>query len=305
MGVFEVLLLGCGAALPAFNRFPSAQILNINEELFLIDCGEGTQFQLSKFNVRRSRIHHVFISHLHGDHVFGLPGLITSYNLMDRKDPLHIYGPSGIDDLITHILSFSSSGLNFELIFHPISDYKGATVMENINVKVQSLPLDHKIPTSGYLFTEKVNRKKLNLKRIQELGIPKEYWKKIEDGEDILFKNAERISNEELTLDSNPHRTYAYCSDTRFNTELIPYLTNVDLLYHETTYLDALKLKASENGHSTALQAATIALRSKAKMLLTGHYSSRYEFLDAFENECKSVFENVVIGREGMSVKVG
>lgn len=305
MGTFEVQLLGCGAALPAFNRFPSSQVLNIHEELFLIDCGEGTQFQLTKYNVRRSRIRHIFISHLHGDHVFGLPGLITSYNLTDRKEPLNIYGPMGIEEMILHVLSFSSSSLNFELVFHSIANFKGDVLFENDKLRVKSLPLNHKIPTSGFLFEEKRIKNKLNLQRIQELGIPMEQWKRIEAGEDILTEGIHRVNNQELILESEPLRKYAYCSDTRYQESLVPYLTNVDVLYHETTYLDDLKIKASENGHSTALQAAMIASQCKAKKLLTGHYSSRYENLEAIEAECKMVFDNVILGREGMVVKVG
>lgn len=303
MESFEVLLLGCGAALPAFNRLPSAQILNCHEQLFLIDCGEGTQFQLAKYKIRKSRIEHIFISHLHGDHVFGLPGLITSYNLLGRKDALHIYAPAGIEEMMNGILFFSSYQLNFELHFHEISNFNGKLIFENEHIRVKSLPMKHKIPASGFLFQEKFKKKNLNLERINELSIPKFFWKNIELGEDIDF-NSKRISNDELTVENKSARTYAYCSDTQYNEALIPYLTGVDALYHETTYLDELSDKARQNGHSTALEAAKIASKCNAGMLLTGHYSSRYENIEPFEQECKSLFENVVLGREGLTVKI-
>lgn len=223
---------------------------------------------------------------------------------MSRVEPLHIYGPVGIEEMILHILSFSSAGLNYDLIFHEISNFNGTLVFENDRIKVKSLPLDHKIPTSGYLFEEKQKKKKLNLQRIHELMIPIQEWKHIESGKDILSKDNVLINNEDLTIQNHEKRKYAYCSDTRYQEALIPYLTGVNVLYHETTYLDELKIKAMENGHSTALQAATLANKCHAKMLLTGHYSSRYEHLEEFEKECKSIFENVVIGEEGLLVKV-
>ncbi|MBK8483970.1 MAG: ribonuclease Z [Saprospiraceae bacterium] len=303
-GKFELQLLGCSAALPAFNRLPSAQVLNIHEKLFLIDCGEGTQFQLKKYGIRKSRIDHIFISHLHGDHVFGLPGLITSYNLMDRKEDLNIYAPQGIEEMITQILSFSSGELHYKICFHNITDFQGKIIFEDEHVKVKSLPLNHKIPTSGFLFEEKLARRKLNLQAINELGISKEYWKQIEEGFDISLSDHSKISNSQLVLDQQKTRKYAYCSDTRYELSLIPYLKNISLLYHETTYLDELSLKAQDNGHSTAIQAAKIALAANVKTLLTGHYSSRYEKLDPILKECQSIFENTILGTEGLIIKV-
>jgi ribonuclease Z len=303
MEPFEVLLLGCGAALPAFNRMPSSQLLNCHDQLFLIDCGEGTQFQLSKYKVKKSRIHHIFISHLHGDHVFGLPGLITSYNLLGRIDPLFIYAPSGIREMMESVLSFSSYQLNFELHFVEVLNFNGQIIFENEHLQVRSLPLKHKIPACGYLFEEKFKKKQIDFEKIKAYSIPQAYWKNIEAGEDILI-GSKKYTNSQFCLENKKSRSYAYCTDTQYNEALIPFLTNVDALYHETTYLDELREKAAENGHSTAREAAMIALKSKAGLLITGHYSSRYEHLEPFEAECKLVFQNVILGREGLSVQI-
>lgn len=304
METFEVLLLGCGAALPAYGRYPSAQLINIHEELFLVDCGECTQFQLMKYKIKRSRIHNIFITHLHGDHIFGLPGLITTYNLLDRKDPLHIYGPPGIEEMILKFLAFSAGDLNYDLKFHTITDFNGAVIYENEKLKVRSLPLFHKIPTTGYLFEEKLKKKKLDLKKIEALGIPVKFWKLIESGEDIVLDEKGKIDNAELIIENRPIRKYAYCSDTRYHEALIPFLVDVNLLYHETTYLDEYRTKAYENGHSTALQAAQLALKCGAKKLLTGHYSSRYEDTQVFAQECSSIFDQVVVGMEGLKIQI-
>jgi ribonuclease Z len=303
MEIFEIRLLGCNAALPAFGRFPSSQIINIHEQLFLIDCGEGTQFQLIKYNIRRSRIQHIFISHLHGDHIYGLPGLITSFSLMDRQDPLYIYGPVGIKEMISHYLSYSSNNLRFELHFHEVVDYQGKTVYEDDRVKVKSLPLNHTIPTCGYLFEEKIRKHKLNLIRIQEESIPVHLWKQFESGKNIDHDGRQH-AYKDFIVEERRLRKYAYCSDTRYEEKLIPFLNGVDLLYHETTYLDELRDKANDNGHATAKQAAMIAAKSNAKQLLTGHYSSRYENLEPIREECQSYFHNVILGIEGLVVKI-
>ncbi len=303
MEPFEVLLLGCGAALPAFDRMPSAQILNCHEQLFLIDCGEGTQFQLARYKVRKSRIHHIFISHLHGDHVFGLPGLITSYNLLGRTDPLYIYAPTGIRELLDCVLLLSSYQLKFDLHISELTNFKGQIVFENEQLRVKTLPLKHKIPACGYLFEEKFKKKQIDFDRVREFNIPQELWKKIEAGEDIEW-DSKNLKNSQLCSQAKKPRSYAYCSDTQYNEALIPFLHNVDALYHETTYLHELKDKASENGHSTAVEAAMIAKKSKARLLITGHYSSRYEHIESFETECLSVFPNVILGKEGLTIRI-
>lgn len=303
-GPFELLILGSNGALPAYDRFPSAQLLNIHEQLYLIDCGEGTQFQLKKYGVRISRINQIFISHLHGDHVYGLPGLITTYQLLGRTEPLDIFGPGEIEDLLHSILARTTMGLQFELRIHTISDFNGARIFENDSVCVKSIPLDHKIACSGFLFQEKLSRKKLNISLIQEFGIPLAYYKDLESGKDIILEDGRKFSNKDLVSQGSKKRSYAYCTDTRFAKRILPFIQNVDLLYHETTYLDDMKELAFDHGHSTARQAAEIATLAKAKQLLTGHYSSRYEKLDAIVTECKHYFENTILGIEGLRVAI-
>ena len=303
-GTFEVQILGCGAALPAYNRHPSAHLVRIHDQSYLVDCGEGTQFQFNKYGIKRSRIKHIFITHLHGDHVFGLPGLITSYNLINRQDDLHVYGPVGIENMIRQFLSSASGEPRFKLEFHEIYNFDGDWFFEDPHVRVRSLPLKHKITCCGFLFEEKIAKRKLNLELLEQLRIPKQVWNQIETGHDLSLQDGRSFKNEELSIKTNNNRRYAYCSDTIYNERLIPYLTNVDLLYHETTYQDELQEKAFENGHSTSKQAAQIAAKARVVRLLTGHYSSRYDSLDKILEECKSVFPNTILGEEGMVVRI-
>ena len=303
-GTFEVQILGCGAALPAYNRNPSAHVVRIHEQSYLVDCGEGTQFQFNKYKVKRSKIQHIFITHLHGDHVFGLPGLITSYNLINRQDELHVYGPSGIEKMIRQFLSYAAGEPRFRLEFHEINNLDGDWFFEDSHVRVRSLPLKHKITCCGYLFEEKISKRKLDVAALQKLAIPIKMWNLIESGHDIKLEDGRIFKNDELSISPYRNRRYAYCSDTVYNEQLIPYLTNIDLLYHETTYLDELREKALENGHSTAKQAAQIAAKAGVKCLLTGHYSSRYDSLDKIIEECQSVFPNTILGEEGKVVQI-
>lgn len=303
-GTFEVQILGCSAALPAYNRFPSSHIVRIHDHSYMVDCGEGTQFQLNKYGIKRSRIKNIFITHLHGDHVFGLPGLITSYNLINRQDDLHIYGPVGIKKMIEDYLAFASGLPRYPLEFHEIANFEGDWFFEDQHVRVRSLPLKHKITCCGYLFEEKRVRRILNLDALEKLNIPKKVWNQIESGHDITLEDGRVYANETLTNSPHNKRRYAYCSDTIYHEGLIPYLTGVDLLYHETTYLDELQDKAIENGHSTTKQAARIAYKSGVGTLLTGHYSSRYDNLDKILEECQTIFPNTILGEEGMVVRV-
>ncbi|MBK8955848.1 MAG: ribonuclease Z [Saprospiraceae bacterium] len=303
-GPFELLVLGSNGALPAYDRFPSSQLLNIHEHYYLIDCGEGTQFQLKKYGVRLSRIHRIFITHLHGDHIYGLPGLITTFQLLGRIEPLDIFGPAHIEDLLNAVLSRTTMGLQFELRIHPIHNFMGACVYEDEHVTVRSLPLDHKVPCSGFLFQEKQNRKKLHIEKIQQLNIPLAYYKILEAGEDIQLEDGRSFANESLVLPAPASRKFAYCTDTRFNKQILPFIQNVDLLFHETTYLDEMAELAYEHGHSTARQAAEMAKLAKAKQLLCGHYSSRYEQLEPILEECKSVFDNTILGKEGLRISI-
>ncbi len=301
---FELLVLGSNGALPAFDRHPSAQILKLHHHVFLIDCGEGTQFQLRTYGVRISRIQHIFISHLHGDHVYGLPGLLTSYQLMGRTEPVFLYGPAELEEFILKVLSYTTHAIQYPLHFRHVTQFNGEVLFEDSCCKVSALPLVHKIPCTGFLFEEKFPRKKLHIEKIKESNIPLEFWKKLEEGEDLLLPDGSFISNRELTLDQGPGRRFAYCSDTRFSEELAPYIDGVELLYHETTFLDELKDLAHEHYHSTCRQAATIAKMAGVGTLLAGHYSSRYEQLDQLEQECKEIFPNTLMSYEGMNIQI-
>lgn len=303
-GTFEVQILGCSAALPAYNRFPSSHIVRIHDQSYMVDCGEGTQFQLNKYGIKRARIKHIFITHLHGDHIFGLPGLITSYNLINRQDDLHVYGPVGIKKMIQDFLSFASGVPRYHLEFHELDRFEGDWFFEDQHVRVRSLPLKHKISCCGYLFEEKRVRRTLNIEILESHRIPRKVWNQIESGHDIVLEDGRSFKNEMLTTEFQSKRRYAYCSDTIYNEQLIPYLTGVDLLYHETTYLDELQDKAFENGHSTTKQAAQIAVKAGVATLLTGHYSSRYDSLDKILEECQSIFPNTILGEEGMIIRV-
>lgn len=301
--IFELCILGCGAALPAYGRYPSSQLLNIHEEWMLIDCGEGSQFQLNKYNLPKSKISKVFISHLHGDHIYGLPGLLTSYQLQDRKAAIEIFGPVGIESMLRQVLTASYSRIAYDIVIHEIEDFNSKIIFENEHFEVRSLPLDHTIPCLGYLFREKSLKRSLDLQKLEELSIPVQSWSAIEKGDSITLPSGIHFTNQELTKEAKPLRSFAYCSDTRYKSDLSSFLENVDLLYHEASFLEKEKDKAEDRGHSTAFQAGQIALASKAKRLVLGHFSSRYKDLEDIEKECCSVFPHCWIGREGMRIR--
>lgn len=300
--IFEIYLLGCGAALPAYGRFPSAQLLNIHEEWILMDCGEGTQFQLNKYNLPKSKISKVFLSHLHGDHVYGLPGLLTSYQLQDRKAPVEIFGPPGVESMLRPILSATYSRIVYDVVIHELEDFNGQVVLETEHFTVSTLPLDHTVPCIGYLFREKSLKRSLNIPKLRALNIPLQHWSALEKGDPIRLSSGKQYTNQELTIEPKPLRSYAYCSDTRFKPELSKFIENVDLLYHEASFLETDVDKAADRGHSTAGQAGQLALMAKAKKLLLGHFSSRYKDLEEFNKESSAIFPHCWIGKEGMRI---
>lgn len=303
-GVFEILVLGSNGALPAYDRYPSSQVLNLHEHLILLDCGEASQFQMRKYGVKFSRIQHIFISHLHGDHVYGLPGLITSYMLLGRTEPLHVYGPPGIEEYLEFTLSKTSMQPPYPLHVHTIHQFYGEKIMENDHMTVTSLPLDHKIACCGFLIREKRPRKKLNTDKIKSLNISIEKWKWIEAGRDVTADDGQLYANEELVLPDEPLRAYAYCSDTRYTREILPFIQGVSLLYHETTYLSEMEDLAHAHGHSTAAQAARVADQARVKWLMAGHYSSRYANLEPILKECQSIFPPTLLAVEGQKVSI-
>jgi ribonuclease Z len=265
----------------------------------MIDCGEGVQMQLSKYKVKRGNINHIFISHLHGDHYFGLVGLLNSFRLNGRKDDLHLFGPSKLIDIITIQVDVFDEDFGFKTIFHPLNFGVYELIYENSLLEVYTIPLVHKIDTNGFLFKEKPKPKSILKEKIDEYKIPNHLIAGIRNGDDLILDGVLIAKNCELTGESKPTFSYAYCSDTMFSPDIVPLIQHVDLLYHEATFLNDSEDKASERYHSTAAQAATIAKLANAKKLIIGHFSARYADLNPFLSEAKSIFDNTFLATEG------
>lgn len=296
---FEVTILGSNSAFPSQGRFPSSQVVYHNDDLYLIDCGEGTQIRMSDFSIKRSRIEHIFISHLHGDHVFGLPGLINSYHHFGRVNPLHIYGPTGIRSLIEAVLRMTYSMVEFEIIFHEIQTDTKQKVFDSKHLRVYTFPILHRVPTYGYLFQEKISGLNLRKEAILEHNLTIDQIRLAKEGQPVSLQNGTVLSTGDVTLPPRTPRSYAYCSDTAFDKRIVDWIENVSMLYHEATFLHELEQKAIESKHSTALQAGMIAHMANAGRLLIGHFSSRYDDLNPLLLEAGAIFSSVEIAREG------
>ncbi|MEO8590762.1 MAG: ribonuclease Z [Flavobacteriales bacterium] len=294
---FELTTLGTGAALPARGRFPTAQLLNVHEALYLIDCGEGTQERLREQGVNFMRIGHIFISHLHGDHYLGLMGLVSSMHLMGRKKELHVHGPAELKQVIDLQLQVSGTYLRYPLRFHALRPESGLLAWEDHHVTVQVLALRHRIPCTGFVFRERPAPRHLRKDKLHL--IPHFRRNDIKNGDDLRMDDGKVIPNAELTTDPSPQRAYAYCSDTAYEPALVPHLQNVDLLYHEATFTESLLKRAKETMHSTALQAATLAREANVGHLLLGHFSSRYKTADELLHEALPVFPRTSLSFEG------
>ncbi len=296
---FSLTILGSSSALPRSDRFPTAHLLNVNERFFLIDCGEGTQIQLRRFKQRFGKINHIFISHLHGDHMFGLFGILSSFHLLGRKNDLTIFGPAGLESIIKFYKTHFSAGEGFNIRII-ISGSRGLKkILENDKIEVYSFPLKHRITTFGYLFREKPVD--LNLKK-EALDIYKpsiEEVVQIKKGMDLKLHSGEIIPNRELTLPPWKTRSYAFCSDTAYSEKIVDYIKNVDLLYHEATFEHKDHELAKSTLHSTSKEAASIAKKAKVKKLIVGHYSSRYKEYDTLVNEAQEVFANTFGANDG------
>lgn len=297
----NLTILGCYAATPRTFTNPTSQILEIRNKLFLIDCGEGTQVQLRKNKIKFSKINHVFISHLHGDHFFGLIGLISTFALLNRTTDLHIYGPKGIKEIINLQLRLSNSWTNFGLHFHELESNESEIIFEDEKVVVKTIPLKHRVYTNGFLFQEKVGDRKLDLNAVQNYEIDKCYFQKIKNGKDITLDDGRVIENSKLTFDPMPAKSYAFCSDTIYNENITPIIENVDVLYHESTFLDSEESLAKKTMHSTAKEAAAIALKANVKQLILGHYSTRYENIKLFKEQAETIFPNILLADDGKS----
>ena len=297
----KLTILGCYAATPRTFTNPTSQILEIKNRLFLIDCGEGTQVQLRKNTIRCSKINHIFISHLHGDHFFGLVGLVSTFTLLNRTTDLHIYGPKGIKEVIKVQLRLSNSWTNYDLFFHELESLESEIIFEDDKVLVKTIPLKHRVYTNGFLFQEKVGERKLNLDAVQNYEIERCYYQNIKNGKDIVLEDGRIIENDQLTFDPVPAKNYAFCSDTVYNEAILPIIENIDVLYHESTFLQSEENLAKKTLHSTAKEAATIALKANAKQLILGHYSTRYESIELFKEEAETIFPEVLLADDGKS----
>lgn len=296
----SLTILGCHSATPRTFAHPTSQFLEINKRCFLIDCGEGTQVQLRKYKIKFSSIDNIFISHLHGDHFFGLIGLIATFGLMHRKKDLHIYGPVGLKKIITLQLNLSKSWLNFEIIFHELENEKSELIFEDDKVEVYTIPLEHRVYTNGFLFKEKLGERKLNISAIDEIPEIKICdYQNIKDGKDFVKADGKIIRNKILTKDPPKPLKYAYCSDTIYKPDIVGIIRNVDLLYHESTFLNDRKELANTTKHSTAEEAGKIAKKASVGQLILGHYSSRYDDINLFKKEAETVFDNVILANAG------
>ena len=297
----KLTILGCHSATPTASTHPTAQILEIKGHLFLIDCGEGTQMQLRKYRVKFSRIRHIFISHLHGDHFFGLPGLISTFLLLGREAELHIYGPKGIKQAILLLLKLGKAYTNYPLYFHELEETTPQVIYEDDKVTVETIPLKHRVYTNGFLFKEKLEDRKLNVDAARELNIDLSYYNKIKQGFDVENRDGKLISNKDITFDPPAPKSYAYCSDTEYNPEMVPQIEGATVLYHESTFLDEHYHLAEKTKHSTAKEAAVIARKANVGTLILGHYSGRYGKIELFRKEAQEVFDNVELAEDGKS----
>ncbi|MEK9613688.1 MAG: ribonuclease Z [Flavobacteriaceae bacterium] len=294
----NLTILGSHSATPRENKHTTSQVLDIKGHLFLIDCGEGTQMQLRKAQVKFSRIQYIFISHLHGDHFYGLIGLISTFRLLGRTTPLYIYGPEGIKEIITIQLKLAKSWTNYPLIFHELSSEKSELIYEQEGIQVQTLPLDHRVYTNGFLFSYQSFKRKINAEKVSLYNLQAYHYNQLQNGMSITLEDGRVFSNEELTSPPAPVKRYAFCSDTAYYPPLIELIKGVDLLYHESTFLEDHHELANKTKHSTAIQAATIAREAKVKQLLLGHFSNRYRDKNDFIKEAKKVFDHVALAED-------
>ncbi len=296
----QLTILGCHSATPRVNAYPTSQYLEINNRHFLIDCGEGTQRQMRKYKVDFSKISCIFISHLHGDHFFGLIGLLSTFGILNHEKDLHIYGPKGIKEITRLQLKLSTSYVKYNLIFHELTSIESELIFEDDKVSVYTVPLNHRIYTNGFLFREKSKPKNLhlsNIKQYDEIEICD--YHSLKAGNDFLLNSGEIILNEELTINPETPKSYAFCSDTMYKPDIIPIIKNVDILYHEATFLKKLEHLCKKTKHSTAEQAAMIARDANAGKLILGHYSSRYSDIEYFKKEAQTVFDDVNLAEVG------
>ena len=304
MEKFELHILGCGSALPTTRHFATSQVVNLRDKLFMIDCGEGAQMQLRKSRLKFSRLNHIFISHLHGDHCFGLMGLISTFGLLGRTAELHIHSPKGLEELLTPMLNFFCHTLAYKVIFHEFDTRQTSVVYEDRSMTVTTIPLQHRIPCCGFLFAEKARPNHIIRDMVDFYKVPVYELNRIKNGSDYVTPEGEVIANTRLTRPSDPPRKYAYGSDTIFRPEIVKQLSGVDLLFHEATFAESELARAKETYHTTAAQAARIALEAGVRQLVIGHFSARYEDESILLKEASAVFPNTILAKENLCISL-
>ena len=295
-------ILGNNSAVPAFNRHPTSQVVSHDGTNYLVDCGEGTQIQMIKYKIRRGKITHIFISHLHGDHYFGLIGLINSFSLLSHKQELHVYAPEPLQQIIEMQLKVADNTISYPLHFHTLSG--PAVLVDNEKIKISCFRTTHRIECYGFLFEEKEGKRKLLIDKVQKHEIPNSFYSSLQAGLDYITPKGVRIKNAELTADPGAAKKYAFCADTKYDESIIPHIYGADAIYHETTYLDNMRDKAEERFHCTTKQAATIALKAMVGKLLIGHFSSKYSVLDQFLEEAREIFPDTELALEGVTYNI-
>ena len=304
MAEFNINILGCGSALPTTRHLATSQIVDLRDKLYMIDCGEGTQVQMRRMRVRFGRLAHIFISHLHGDHCFGLPGLISTLGMLGRTGELVVHGPKEVETYLRPVMDLFCRGMEFEVRFNPVDTRSHSLVMEDRSLSVYSIPLKHRIPTCGYLFAEKPKEAHIIREMTDFYQVPVRCMKDIKQGQDYDTPEGEVVPNSRLTRPAAPPKRYAFCSDTAYNRSIIPIIEGADLLYHEATFAECDLARAKETFHSTARQAAEIARDAHVKRLVIGHYSARYEDLSELHREAEAVFPGTILGNEGTVIPV-
>lgn len=304
MAEFNINILGCGSALPTTRHLATSQIVDLRDKLYMIDCGEGTQVQMRRMRVRFGRLAHIFISHLHGDHCFGLPGLISTLGMLGRTGELVVHGPKEVETYLRPVMDLFCRGMEFEVRFNPVDTRSHSLVMEDRSLSVYSIPLKHRIPTCGYLFAEKPKEAHIVREMTDFYQVPVRCMKDIKQGQDYVTPEGEVVPNSRLTRPAAPPKRYAFCSDTAYNRSIIPIIEGADLLYHEATFAECDLARAKETFHSTARQAAEIARDAHVKRLVIGHYSARYEDLSELHREAEAVFPGTILGNEGTVIPV-
>lgn len=297
--MFAVTILGNNSAIPTPDRHPTAQVITCNDQLLLLDCGEGTQLQMTKYKIRRSKLRYIFISHLHGDHYFGLIGLISSLSLLGRSEPLTIFAPPELKAILDLQLQCAATVLKFDLHFIPLITDTARIILEDNDLQVSCFPTQHRIPCFGFSFYLQKRKRKIIPEQARAYEIPAAYYSQLQQGADYLRKDNLLVKNDWVTLPPSKGKRYVYCADTIYDRGLLPHLQEADVVYHETTYLHSLEERAAERFHSTTVQAATLARDAQAKRLLIGHFSSKYTELQPFLEECCPVFPATELAAEG------